>query len=253
MQTRPSVAPVLVWPKVSEERPRTTTFHARQEWEECVVAINGTEFTARLVDPTAGVSCEEEEAQILLEIEFPKWSLGHLPVHSRLSAKDPDNIPISVSTTPWGRAQVSTCLSALRAIEGSGQIELPARHTPGGTCVRQRRWAPVAPPCHTPPETLAAAVLTVARSAGHIHRTRGPPPGTKVMGRGYPTLANSVPVTNSAPDYVPSSSCDRRRRETGDRAAPQRCFRRPEHRFAASGEPSRSVAFRVRSSNELRT
>ena len=67
MQTRPSVAPVLVWPKVREERPRTTTFYARQEWEGYVVAINGTEFTARLVDLTAGSSYEEEEAEIPLE------------------------------------------------------------------------------------------------------------------------------------------------------------------------------------------
>ena len=66
-QTRPSVAPVLAWPKVSDERPRTTTFYARQEWEGYVVAIDGTEFTARLVDLTAGASYEEEEAQIPLE------------------------------------------------------------------------------------------------------------------------------------------------------------------------------------------
>ena len=43
---------------------------------------------------------------------------------------------------------------------------------------------------HTPPETLAAAVLTVARIGGHIHRTRGPPPGTKVMWHGYATLVD---------------------------------------------------------------
>ncbi len=43
---------------------------------------------------------------------------------------------------------------------------------------------------HTPPETLAAAVTTVARIGGHIHRTRGPPPGTDVMWRGYATLVD---------------------------------------------------------------
>lgn len=66
-QTRPSIAPVLDWPKISEERPRTTTFHARQEWEGYVVEINATEFTARLFDLTAEASHEEEEAQIPLE------------------------------------------------------------------------------------------------------------------------------------------------------------------------------------------
>ena len=67
MQTRPSVARTLDRPKVSEERPRTATFYARQEWEGYVVAINETEFTARLVDLTAGASYEEEEAEIPLE------------------------------------------------------------------------------------------------------------------------------------------------------------------------------------------
>jgi hypothetical protein len=67
MQTRPSVVRVLGWPKVIEERPRTTTFYARQEWEGYVVAIDETEFTARLVDLTTGSSYEEEEAEIPLE------------------------------------------------------------------------------------------------------------------------------------------------------------------------------------------
>lgn len=67
MQTRPSVARVLDWPKVSEVRPRTTTFYAQQEWEGYVVAIDETEFTARLVDLTVGASYEEEEAEIPLE------------------------------------------------------------------------------------------------------------------------------------------------------------------------------------------
>ena len=69
MQTRPSVVRILDWPRISEARARlrTTTFYARQEWEGYVVAINGTEFTARLVDLTAGASYEEEEAEIPLE------------------------------------------------------------------------------------------------------------------------------------------------------------------------------------------
>ncbi|MDE2876556.1 MAG: IS4 family transposase [Gemmatimonadota bacterium] len=44
-----------------------------------------------------------------------------------------------------GRPQVSTCLSALRALERAGQVQLPARRTPGGSCVRRRRSSPVAP------------------------------------------------------------------------------------------------------------
>ena len=39
------------------------------------------------------------------------------------------------------------------------------------------------------PDTLAAAILVLARIGGHIHRPRGPPPGTKVMWRGTATLA----------------------------------------------------------------
>ena len=43
------------------------TFYARQEWEGHVVAINETDFTARLVDLTAGGVHEQEEADIPLE------------------------------------------------------------------------------------------------------------------------------------------------------------------------------------------
>ena len=66
-QVRPPLARVREWPEVSEDRPRTATFYARQEWQGYVVAINGTEFTARLVDLTGGGSNEDEEAQIPLE------------------------------------------------------------------------------------------------------------------------------------------------------------------------------------------
>ncbi len=41
---------------------------------------------------------------------------------------------------------------------------------------------------YAPPDTLATAVLTLARIGGHIHRTRGPPPGTMVIWRGHLTL-----------------------------------------------------------------
>ena len=39
-----------------------------------------------------------------------------------------------------------------------------------------------------PPDTLATSVRTAARIGGHIHRTRGPPLGTKAIWRGHATL-----------------------------------------------------------------
>ena len=41
---------------------------------------------------------------------------------------------------------------------------------------------------YAPPDTLATAVLTMARIGGHIRRTTGPPPGTRVIWRGHATL-----------------------------------------------------------------
>ena len=66
-QIRPTLARVRDWPQPAEDLRRTVTFYARQEWEGYVVAINATEFTARLVDLTAGGAYEEEEAEIPLE------------------------------------------------------------------------------------------------------------------------------------------------------------------------------------------
>ena len=66
-QIRPTLVRVRDWPQPAEDLPRTATFHARQEWEGHVVAINETDFTARLVDLTAGGTYEEEEAEIPLE------------------------------------------------------------------------------------------------------------------------------------------------------------------------------------------
>ena len=81
-QVRPTIARVVEWPGAREERPRPTTFYARQEWEGYVVAINETEFTARLVDLTGGGSYEEEEAQIPLEEvsepDTPKMQVGSI-------------------------------------------------------------------------------------------------------------------------------------------------------------------------------
>ncbi len=45
----------------------SNSFHALQEWEGYVLEITGDEFTARLVDLTAGATQEDEEATIPLE------------------------------------------------------------------------------------------------------------------------------------------------------------------------------------------
>ena len=46
--------------------PRTSTFHALQEWEGYVLEIGAEQFMARLIDLTAGAVHEEEEADIPL-------------------------------------------------------------------------------------------------------------------------------------------------------------------------------------------
>ena len=71
---------------------------------------------------------------------------------------------------PCGRPQVATCMSALRALEGSGQIELPARRTSGGTCVRKRRPATVAPPRDVPAEVGQVRGLMLVPVANRAHR-----------------------------------------------------------------------------------
>ena len=48
------------------QRRRTPTFHALQEWEGYVLQVGDTDFSARLVDLTAGSSHEQEEADIPL-------------------------------------------------------------------------------------------------------------------------------------------------------------------------------------------
>ena len=56
-------------PELPAEQPPTTTLHALQEWEGYVVEIGEKEFTARLIDITAGASYAQEEAVIpLMEI-----------------------------------------------------------------------------------------------------------------------------------------------------------------------------------------
>ena len=46
--------------------PPETSLHALQEWEGYVIAIGDSDFTARLLDVTAGSSIEGEEADIPL-------------------------------------------------------------------------------------------------------------------------------------------------------------------------------------------
>ena len=69
-----------------------------------------------------------------------------------------------------GRPQVSTCLSALRALERDGRVRLPARRTPGGTCVRRRRPPPVPPARDVPAEVgqvRGLALVLVSDPAHH--------------------------------------------------------------------------------------
>jgi len=55
--------------EVPAPTPHVATLHALQEWEGYVVEIGSDEFVARLVDLTAGLSHESEEATIpLVEI-----------------------------------------------------------------------------------------------------------------------------------------------------------------------------------------
>ena len=56
-------APVLALPPQPRRKP-SATFHALQEWEGYVLAIDRHEFEARLIDMTAGGMYEGEEATI---------------------------------------------------------------------------------------------------------------------------------------------------------------------------------------------
>ena len=59
------LAEVINFPK--PRRHPAVTFHALQEWEGCVTEINDTNFTANLIDLTAGASFEKEEADIPID------------------------------------------------------------------------------------------------------------------------------------------------------------------------------------------
>lgn len=60
------LAQVVSLPPPYRHRPPAATLHPVQEWEGYVVDINDTHFTARLVDLSAGLVHEEEEAIIPL-------------------------------------------------------------------------------------------------------------------------------------------------------------------------------------------
>ena len=64
-----SLSSIMNLPLPQPHRAPTATLHALQEWEGYVLDIDNTNFTARLVDLTAGASHEDEEAVIpLMEI-----------------------------------------------------------------------------------------------------------------------------------------------------------------------------------------
>ena len=69
-----------------------------------------------------------------------------------------------------GRAQVSSCLAALRALERSGQVELPAGRTPGGSCVRQSDPVPVAPARDVPSEVCDVRGLSLVQVSDAVQR-----------------------------------------------------------------------------------
>ena len=64
---RGGAAQVVNLPLSPVPTPRTSTLHALQEWEGRVVSIGDDAFVARLVDLTAGMAHESEEAAIPLQ------------------------------------------------------------------------------------------------------------------------------------------------------------------------------------------
>ena len=60
-----------------------------------------------------------------------------------------------------GRAQVSGCLAALRALERAGRIGLPPARTGGGSCARSAPAAAVAPPSGVPDEAGRVRGLSI--------------------------------------------------------------------------------------------
>ncbi len=89
-QGNSSLSSIMNLPLPQPHRAPTATLHALQEWEGYVLDIDNTDFTARLVDLTAGASHEDEEAVIpLMEISDDdvkkmqvgsifRWVIGYL-------------------------------------------------------------------------------------------------------------------------------------------------------------------------------
>ena len=77
-----SLSSIMNLPLPQPHRAPTATLHALQEWEGYVLDIDNTNFTARLVDLTAGASHEDEEAVIpLMEIsddDVKKMQVGSI-------------------------------------------------------------------------------------------------------------------------------------------------------------------------------
>lgn len=83
-----SLAEIMDFPQLVQPEP-STTFHPLQEWEGYVVTIGDKDFTARLVDLTAGRSQEDEEAIVPLteisrydrakmrEGSYFRWVIGY--------------------------------------------------------------------------------------------------------------------------------------------------------------------------------
>lgn len=59
------LAEIMAFP-IPHRRP-AVTFHALQEWEGYVTEVNDKEFSANLIDLTAGASYEKEEADIPID------------------------------------------------------------------------------------------------------------------------------------------------------------------------------------------
>ncbi len=75
-------APIIELPLPKTPVRPKTTFRALQEWEGYVVSIEEDEFVARLIDITAGATCETEEAIIPLK-EISDNDVANLEIGSK--------------------------------------------------------------------------------------------------------------------------------------------------------------------------
>ena len=81
-QAMQTAAGLVDGPQKWRDTPPATSLHAIQEWEGYVIAIGNSDFTARLLDVTAGSSIEGEEADIPLseisETDAEKMKIGSI-------------------------------------------------------------------------------------------------------------------------------------------------------------------------------